>query len=331
MKIYWRILCYILPVMGFIFACSKSVDPGGSSDPYPSIDQQRAALANKPHVTPTRILDSVQIIADLEYLASDLCEGRTPGTVGHSLAINRVLTQMRATQVDSFDNSLVQDFNGFNINGTTKGTNIVGWVQGTRFPDKYIVITAHYDHLGKTFDGKIYNGADDNASGVACLLSLAKFFKNNPHTHSLIFAALDREESGIFEGANNVINYLDVKPGLAKVIFNLNLDMIARSDSNEIFACGIHYFPSNKYLIDETQNKTNVKLLMGHDYGSLGYNWIKSSDHYAFYLKNIPFLYIGVEDHPDYHTPTDDVEKINYSKFIENCNMIALLLKAFKN
>jgi len=327
MKSYWRIICFIFPVVGFIFACSKTVDPV-SSDPYPSLDKQRASLSKKPHVTPVRILDSVQIIADLEYLASDLCEGRKPGTAGHSLAKNRVSSQMRASQIDSFDNAFEQKFNGFA--GGSEGTNIVGWIRGNKFPDKYIVITAHYDHLGKTADGKIYNGADDNASGVACLLALAKFFKNNPHDNSLIFAALDREESGL-EGANLLVTLLDEAPGRTKVAFNLNLDMIARSDSNEIFACGINYYPSLKYLIDETQNKTNVKLLMGHDNGPIGYNWLKSSDHYAFYQKNIPFLYIGVEDHADYHTPTDDVEKINFSKYIENCNMIASMLKAFKN
>jgi hypothetical protein len=330
MKFNWRILCYLLPVLGFVFACSKTVDPS-SSDPYPSLDQQRAALSNKPHVTPTRILDSVQIISDLEYLASDLCEGRKPGTAGHSLALNRVSSQMRAAQIDSFDNFYEHNFNGAVINGTTKVTNIVGWIRGTRFPDKYIVVTAHYDHLGKTANGEIYNGADDNASGVACLLALAKYFKNQPPTYSLVFAAVDREESGLFEGSNNLIYYLDSKFGIGKLVYNLNLDMIARSDNNEIFACGIHYYPAYKYLIDETQNKTNVKLLMGHDNGSSGDNWIKSSDHYAFYLVNIPFLYIGVEDHPDYHMPTDDVDKINYSKYIENCNMIALMLKAFKN
>ena len=329
MKFNWRILFFVLPVVGFIFSCSKTVE-SGSDEPYPSVEQQRITLLNKPHVTPVRILDSVQIIADLEYLASDLCEGRKPGTAGHNLAKNRVLSQMRAIQIDSFNNSLEQSFDVFDINGTTKGTNIVGRVRGTRFPDKYIIITAHYDHLGKTLDGKVYNGADDNASGVACLLSLAKFFKNKPHAYSLIFAILDREETGL-EGAKSVVHYLDGVLGISKVIFNLNLDMIARSDYNEIFACGIRHYPSYKYLIDETQNKTNVKLLMGHDYGSSGDNWTMYSDHYAFHQENIPFLYIGVEDHSDYHTTTDDVEKINYSKYIENCNMTALILQAFKN
>lgn len=320
--------------MGFIFACSKPFDTDNHTDelvlPYPSVDQQRITLSNKPQVLPFRVLDSVQIIADLEYLASDLCEGRKPGTVGHSLAKNRVLSQIRATQIDSFDNSLEQAFNGFQINGTTKGTNIVGWIRGKSFPDKYIIITTHYDHLGKKGNGEIYKGADDNASGVACLLSLAKYFKNHPHTHSLIFAVLDREESGL-EGAYNFVNYLDVNLGLAKVTFNLNLDMIARSDSNEIFACGIRHYPSYKYLIDETQHKTNVKLLMGHDYGSSGNNWTNFGDHSAFHQKSIPFLYIGVEDHPDYHSTTDDLEKINYSKFIENCNMVALIINTLKN
>ena len=202
-------------------------------------------------------------------------------------------------------------------------------MKGTTYLQKYIVVSAHYDHLGKAPNGSIYYGADDNASGVACLLALATYFKSNPHPYSLIFAAFDKEESR-FEGAYNIVEQ-QVKHGhLPEIAFNLNMDMIARSDKNEIFASGILHYPGFMYAINEVQLKTNVKLLMGHDGQRLEADWTNQSDHWAFHEQFIPFLYIGVEDHPNYHKPTDTYYKINYSRYIENCNMVALLTKVLK-
>ena len=193
---------------------------------------------------------------------------------------------------------------------------------------KFIVISAHYDHLGKR-NGKTYYGADDNASGTACLLSLAKYYKQNPHDYSIIFAALDREEEGLL-GAYAFVARIIAEKGKENIVFNLNMDMIARSDKNEIFASGIAHHPSNRYLVDAVQNKVNVIVLMGHDTGGGIDDWTLQSDHAAFHKSGIPFLYIGVEDHPDYHKPTDTVGKISFSRFMENCNMIALLINAYK-
>ena len=83
-------------------------------------------------------------------------------------------------------------------------------------------------------------------------------------------------------------------------------------------------------MVDEVQSKINVKLLMGHDGGSSGNDWSHASDHTAFDDRGIPFLYIGVEDHNDYHQTTDTYQKINYSSYIENCNMILLMVKGLK-
>lgn len=320
-------IIFLLTFAVSLNSCKKHVpvDPEMPA-PYPALTEQRANLAARPWVVPTRILDSLQIINDLEYLASDACEGRKPGTAGHIRAMERIAARMRLAGVDSFDNSLIQTFLA---NENTEGKNIIGWVKGTTYPEKYIVLSAHYDHLGKAADGSVYYGADDNASGVACLLALAKYFGQNPHPYSIIFAALDKEET-YFEGAYNFVARLEKTGTLAAVRFNLNMDMIARSDSGEIFACGIKHYPSFKYAVDEVQAKTNVKLLMGHDGGTPGTDWTDQSDHTAFHQKGIPFLYIGVEDHADYHQPTDTYDRINYSRYIENCNMIALMTQVLK-
>lgn len=307
-----------LPIKNFYF----------KSPPYPSLDKQRAALANKPAITPTRILDSAAIINDLEYLASDTCEGRKPGLAGHARAVERIALRMRESGLDSFNNALIHTFNGKYRNRTTLGKNIIGWIKGTLYPEKYIVISAHYDHLGQ-IGPNIYYGASDNASGTACILAIAKYFKQHPLPCSLIFAAFDREESGI-EGSFNFVDHLPPPLSLSNIRLNLNVDMIARNDNNEIFVCGIYHSPSLIYIVNETQNKTNAKLLMGHDKGNVYEDWTSQSDHFSFYKKNIPFLYIGVEDHIDYHKPTDTYDKINYSSYIENCNMIVSLIKTIK-
>lgn len=296
---------------------------------YPSLNIQRLILDNKKKVNPVRILDSAQIVNDLQFLSSDRCQGRQPGTEGHSRTVSRILLRLRESGADSFNSSMIQKFSGKIRNGTTEGNNIIGWIKGTEHPEKYVVISAHYDHLGKSTTGEIYHGASDNASGTACLLAMVKFFKLHPHPYSLIFAFFDREETGE-EGSSYFVNdaasdvhHLDIK-------FNLNIDMIARNDKNEIFACGISHYPSFIYLIKETQKKTNSKLLIGHDTGRDRNDWTSLSDHYRFHMHNIPFLYLGVEDHPDYHKTTDTFEKIDLGSYIENCNLTAMLAKLIK-
>lgn len=313
----------IVALLFLAFSCSRTGTGTGVKSPYPPLAEQRAALANKPFATPVRILDSLQIANDLTFLASDACEGRATATDGHQLAQQRILQRMRTAGVDSFNISLLQV-----SQGTAEIRNIVGWVKGKKYPGKFIVVSAHYDHLGKMF-GKTYYGADDNASGVACLLALAKYYKQHPHDYSIVFAALDREEAGL-EGAYAFVQKIIAEKGKENVVFNLNMDMIARSDKNEIFASGISHYPGHRYLVDAVQSKVNVMLLMGHDTGNDFNDWTTQSDHAAFHNAGIPFLYIGVEDHPDYHKPTDTVDKINFSRLIENCNMVALMVNTYK-
>lgn len=296
---------------------------------YPSVSKQRKTLKNKPSITPFRVLDSVQIVDDLKFLSGDSCAGRQPGTKGHRLAVNRILMRMRQSALDSFNSSLIQNFEGKIINMSLKGQNIVGWVRGTAHPDKFIVISAHYDHIGKDENGNIFYGASDNASGSACLLALAKHFKQYPHAYSLIFAAFDREESGM-EGATYFVENNSSDTLQPKIIFNLNLDMIARGTDRELFVSGISHNPSLKYIVDELQQKTNSKILMGHDRGGGYHDWTDKSDHYPFYEKHIPFLYLGTEDHPDYHKTTDSFDKIDLNDYIENCNLAFQMLLAIK-
>ena len=309
-------------------ACKRKTQTAVTTKPYPTVAEQRAALQNISRTAAPRILDSAAIISNLEYLSAAATEGRKPGTTGHQLALSMVVNEMRKTGVDSLGNSIVQQFNGKIVNGTNAGTNVIGLLRGTGNSDKYIVVTAHYDHLGKTSTGEIFHGADDNSSGTAALLAMADYFRNHPVGYSLLFVALDREESGL-EGAHAFVQQFATAQNI-NVLMNINMDMIARSDKNELFAAGIFHYPSLSYLVENNRSKTTLALLMGHDTGSQTDDWTMQSDHAAFHAKKIPFLYFGVEDHPDYHKVTDTFDKINYSRFVEACNLIALVIKSVK-
>jgi hypothetical protein len=305
--------------------CKRKTQTAVQNRPYPSIAEQRSALQKLSRTASERILDSLSIISNLEYLSAAATEGRKPGTAGHQLALTRIVNEMRNTGADSFGNSILHPFNGKVLNGTNAGTNVVGRVKGSTDADKYIVVTAHYDHLGKSSTGEIFLGADDNASGTAALLAMAKYFSDNPIKYSLVFVALDREESGL-EGAYAFVQQY-VPDQSMNVIMNINMDMIARSDKNELFVAGVFHYPSLSYLIENNRSKTSLDLLMGHDTGSQSDDWTTQSDHAAFHGKKIPFLYFGVEDHPDYHKVTDTFDKINYNRYLEACNLIAQVIK----
>lgn len=272
--------------------------------------------------------DSTQVVNDLAFLTSRECEGRRPGTKGHQLALDYILQRMRSTGLDSLEGSLIQNFTGRSLNGYTEGRNVVGWIKGKKIPDKYIVLTAHYDHLGLAKDSDWFAGADDNASGTSAALGIASVIKQSRPDHSVIIALLDREESGL-EGGHALVENLTKLLGATSIIFNINLDMVARSDKNELYVCGTRYHPELAEVVNKVQAQTSVKLPMGHDggSGSPSDDWTKQSDHYAFHKAGIPFLYLGVEDHPDYHRTSDKFEKVNLSNFYQNCKAIWLLLR----
>jgi Zn-dependent M28 family amino/carboxypeptidase len=160
----------------------------------------------------------------------------------------------------------------------------------------------------------VYNGADDNASGVAGLLAAASRFARRPPRHSIIFAAFDAEEFGL-RGASTFVAAPPVP--VERIALNVNLDMIGRNARGELYAAGAHHRPYLRPLVERVAARASVKLLQGHDDPKLGQNdWTFQSDHGAFHRAGVPFLYFGVEDHPDYHKPTDDFEKLSPEFFV---------------
>jgi len=282
---------------------------------------------NKNSLSKSKV-DSIQIMADIKHLASDELEGRRSGEKGNDLAREYIVTRFKKLGLEKMDTSFLQAFSFYKrvYKKTYNCNNIIGKITGTKYPEKYIVLTAHFDHLGKR-DEKIFNGADDNASGVAAILEAADFFKKNPPKHSIIFVAFDAEELGL-EGAKYFVDNPPIS--LDHILMNVNLDMISRNKKNEIYICGTHHYPILKEKLAGIDSLSAINVLFGHDTPDLGYNdWTNSSDHGPFHQKKIPFIYLGVEDHQDYHKQTDTFENIDPSFLYQSTRLVVEIMKAF--
>ena len=259
--------------------------------------------------TDTRI-DREQLLRDIQILAHDSMEGRRAGTPGIERARRFLLPAFRERGLQPVNGAWTHEFQGTvrNDGGPLEGVNIMGMVPGTEHPERFLVVTAHYDHLGIR-NGEIYNGADDNASGTSALLAIGEYLARNPLRHSVLFLALDAEEMGL-QGARAWV--ADPSVGPDAVVMNVNMDMISRSEVGELYAAGTYHYPFLRPLVEKVARTERLTLLMGHDRPDLppGDDWTMASDHGAFHEQGIPFIYFGVEDHPGYHNPTDTFENI---------------------
>jgi hypothetical protein len=262
-------------------------------------------------------IDSTTLINHLAYISSAAMAGREIATPGNQLAREYIVHIFDSLQIGKTGDSYLQPFPFGHDN--QQGTNVIGVIKGSSYQNNYIAITAHYDHLGVR-NGNIYYGTDDNASGTAALLTMMAYFKEHPPIHSLIFVAFDGEEKGLL-GSKYFVSNCPIP--LSSIMVDVNMDMVSRNDSNEIFATGIYHYPALKKYVDTIQPFTPVFIRYGHDGQKPGAeDWTNQSDHFPFHQKNIPYLYFGVEDHPDYHRPSDTFDKVNKSFYYQVCTMI---------
>jgi hypothetical protein len=289
-----------------------------------------------------RHVDRAQLMRDVTTLASSSFEGRRAGTAGGAKARAWIAQQFASVPLTpAIGADFVQPFTlttrdarailpgGRPYRTDFAAANVVGRITG-RDPDApAILITAHYDHLGVQ-NGTVYAGADDNASGVAALLAAARYFAASRPRHSMLFAALDAEERG-HDGARALL-----RSGLVprtSTALNINLDMVSRNDANQIYAAGTYYSPWQTPVLQDVQTRASVKILFGHDrpprLGGGLEDWTHSSDHGVFHDAGMPFVYFGVEDHPDYHQPTDTADRIDPRFFGDAADMVIEAMLAF--
>lgn len=281
----------------------------------PPVTENKKRKTEKNNVA--RNIDSASLINHLAVLSSGLMEGRETATPGNQLAREYIVKVFDSLKIEKIGGSYLQPFPFGNNN--QQGTNIIGVIKGYRYADSYIAITAHYDHLG-TRNGEIFYGSDDNASGTAALLAMAAYFKQHQPKHSVLLVSFDAEEKGLL-GSKYFVSHCPVP--INDIKLNVNMDMVSRNDSNEIYASGIYHYPSLKKYVDSVQPFTRVNIRFGHDGEKPGiHDWTNQSDHFPFHQNNIPYLYFGVEDHADYHRPGDTFDKVNKSFYYQVCSMI---------
>jgi hypothetical protein len=190
--------------------------------------------------------------------------------------------------------------------------NIFGFVKGTdsKLEQEYIVVGAHYDHIGwgafnSSHKGKpaIHNGADDNSSGVTAMLELARIIAANPLKRSVIFTAFNCEEMGLL-GSDFFVKNPPVD--LSRIVTMVNLDMVGRMTNNQLTVFGTGSSDSFDAIVDATAIADSITVTKNSD----GYG---PSDQSSFDNIRIPVLFMFTGTHLDYHSPADDYEKINFN------------------
>ncbi len=261
-------------------------------------------------------IDRDEILRDVRILASDALEGRKTGTTGNRMAQVFIEDRFSELGLMKFGECYRHYFDHTNPRTGEKfsdAVNLIGYIEGESNPDQYLVVTAHYDHLGVQ-NGEIYNGADDNASGTAGMMAAARWFSQHPPENSIIFIAFDAEEQALGGARHFVEN--PVAP-LEQIVMNVNMDMISTNFENELYAVGTYHYGFLKPKVEESTAGAPVNVLFGYDSDEWDQDWTLASDHGAFHEKGIPFIYFGVEDHLHYHQPTDTFENINPDFYVD--------------
>ncbi len=189
--------------------------------------------------------------------------------------------------------------------------NVVGILPGSDpdLRDEWIVIGAHHDHVG-AFSGPgdtIFNGADDNASGVSGVLELAQAFamRETPPRRTLVFATFSAEEKGLL-GSRALVEQRTLP--LDKLVFMLNLDMIGRNSEDGVRVFGDGFVRDLRDLVEEINGQSGIEL----DFA--GQSYAGNSDHHAFYKEGVPFMFLFTGTHEDYHRIGDHAAKLDYPR-----------------
>ncbi len=289
----------------------------------------------------------------ISILASDSLEGRETGKPGQKKAAKYIANHFqkigippykRKTYFQKFkvkskrhvckcdDCDLTFFKRVFKSNQIIKGENVLGYIEGTDLKDELIIITAHYDHLGK-HDSLIFNGADDDASGVAGAMEIAEAFmiakkEGYGPRRSILIMPVSGEEKGLLGSKYYTDN--PVYP-LNSTIANLNIDMIGRLDDwhntgDYVYLIGSDRLSYDLHNINEEINSNYTKLELDYKYNDEDdpNRYYYRSDHYNFAKNNIPVIFYFNGVHEDYHRPSDTIEKLEFNKIKKISKLVFL-------
>ncbi len=263
----------------------------------------------------------------VEFLASQELGGRYPGTAGDTLASEFIVGQLRALKLKPIVKAKKKKgfFHDFTYGKTVKRTthNIIAVLPGKdkKLKNEYIVVGSHYDHLG--MGGKdsgsrrpdslgVHPGADDNASGDAVVLQLAKYFKKEGSKRSIVFAFFGAEEQGLV-GSKFFLDWMkqddarriNLPAGNKGFVAMVNLDMVGRMRGDAMSVSGTGTSSSFKAMVEEIGGQQHLNIACIPD----GYG---PSDHASFVAQEIPVLFLTTGGHMEYHTPADVPSTLNY-------------------
>lgn len=253
-------------------------------------------------------------------LADDRTEGRCSGTIGNMMAEHTIIESFRNNGISTYKRSTyTQSFR----KDTTIFRNIIGYLPSNKKSDEYIIICAHYDHIGKIGD-VIYNGADDNASGVAALITLSKLFsemkrKDKNLKKNILFVAFDGKEYN-FAGSEYFLKNLTIPKRKIKCVINMDIigsKLVPPTSLDEYILILGDRFMTSEYKMDIRRINIRQNLDMCIDftfYGSKNFTEMayKMSDNYTFYKRGIPAILFTSGFHHHTYKPTDDLEIIDF-------------------
>ncbi|MCC7008447.1 MAG: M28 family peptidase [Acidobacteria bacterium] len=288
-----------------------------------------ATQVSLPPASSTRF-DAARLLRDLQVLSSDDMEGRLMGSAGNAKARAYLASRLQAAGLrpigGTYEHPFVVPARGPG-RPPAQGVNLVGMIDGTRQPRRYVVVSAHYDHVGVR-GGQVFNGADDNASGAAALIAVTEYFRAHPPLNALLVVAFDGEESGLL-GSRAFVRAPPVDRGA--ILIDINADMLGRDPNDELFVVGAARQPFLRPHIERVAVTAPVRLRMGHEdpTGRTSDDWTEDSDQFAFLEAGIPAIYVGVEDEPFHHQPADDFETIDHGFYVRAVETLIALVEEF--
>ncbi|HBK29275.1 MAG TPA: aminopeptidase [Parabacteroides sp.] len=279
--------------------------------------------------------------AHIGFLACDELKGREAGTIEGRIAGRYIAANLQSLGIGPLNGSYLHPFiaahaerqkknarwqiHPDSIALLSKGThqklllnNVLGVIQGKR-ADEYVIVGAHYDHIGydpALAGDAIYNGADDNASGVSAVLQIARAFMVSgiQPERTVIFAFWDGEEKGLLGSRAFVQSFKSIK----QVKGYLNFDMIGRNHDENNPQHVVYFYTESHPVFGDwlKEDIEKYRLNLKPDYRA----WDKpigGSDNSSFARLDIPIIWYHTDGHPDYHQPGDHAEKINWDKVLD--------------
>ena len=318
-----KIVSFLI-VLIFFFSCAVLTKSADDASVRENIDIVSGSKNNTNNI----VIDSNMVRKHLYTLAADNMEGRKSGTPGIEKAAVYIEDEFKKIGLSTFGDlkSYRQTFTFKNRKSKDDiiSSNIIGVLEGKSKKDEYVIISAHYDHLGMKKSGEgdlIYNGANDDASGVTGVLALAAYFKKVGHERTIVFAAFTAEEMGLIGST-----YFGKDIDAAKFVAGINLEMIGKTPS---------FGPNTAWLTGFERSdfgKIIQKNLEGSGYQLFpdpykNFNLFFRSDNASLARLGVPshtFSTTPIDIDPDYHQVSDEAETLNITVITQTIQAVAV-------